>query len=146
MSAPDGQQAGRRESAWLAEGFAPWPARGAFIPANARLFHRADPDQLRFRIELEARHCNGTGRVHGGFIATLADVWLASNLARRLPPEACFVTASLNVDFLQAVRAGEWLESRIDWVRPGARLGHVEGRIYTEGTPVAAMRGIFAIL
>jgi len=89
----------------------------------------------------------GRGRPAQGFIATLADVWLAGNLARRLPPEACFVTASLQVDYLGAVAAGDWLESEVDWVRVGGQLCHAAGRIRAgDGRLVTAMRGSFVRL
>lgn len=145
-----------REAAWLAEGFHPWPedgrfASGGFVPANARIFVREEsrPEgapQLRFRVQVEARHCNGSGRAHGGFIATLADVWLAYSLARQLPTAARFVTTSLQIDYLRAVHPGDQLESAIDWLKPGARLGHAAGRILAGDKAVAAMRGVFAML
>jgi uncharacterized protein (TIGR00369 family) len=134
------------EREWLAQGYAPWSAGGPFVPAIARIFQRQDGAQRRFRIEVTAQHCNGGGRGHGGFIAMLADVWLASALAAQLAPAARFVTASLQVDFLEAVRPGDCLESEIDWFRPGSRLCHASGRICSGGRPVAAMRGVFAIL
>ncbi|WP_374474502.1 PaaI family thioesterase [Zoogloea sp.] len=136
-----------REAIWLEQGYRPWPAAGGFLPANARLFHREDGAHLRFRVELGPAHCNGSGRVHGGFIATLADVWLGYNLARRLAPEVRFVTASLQVDYLGAVAAGDWLESEIDWVRTGGKLNHAAGRIRSgDGRLVTAMRASFVSL
>lgn len=135
---------GPRETAWLEQGYRPWPAAGGFLPVIVRLFQREDGAHLRFRVELGPAHCNGHGRVHGGLIATLADVWLAGNLARRLPPEAGFVTASLQVDYLGAAAAGDWLESEMDWVRVGGRLCHAAGRIRAgDGRLVTAMRGSF---
>lgn len=135
-----------REAIWLEQGYRPWPAAGGFLPANARLFHREDGPHLRFRVELGPAHCNGSGRVHGGFIATLADVWLAYSLARQLPAAARFVTTSLQIDYLRAVHPGDQLESAIDWLKPGARLGHAAGRILAGDKAVAAMRGVFAML
>lgn len=134
------------EREWLAQGYTPSPAAGPFVPAIARIFQRHEGAQRRFRVEVTAQHCNGGGRGHGGFIATLADVWLAAALADQLAPAVRFVTASLQVDFLEAVRPGDCLESEIDWLRPGSRLCHASGRICAGGRPVAAMRGQFAIL
>jgi uncharacterized protein (TIGR00369 family) len=134
------------EREWLAQGYTPSPAAGPFVPAIACIFQRHEGAQRRFRVEVTAQHCNGGGRGHGGFIATLADVWLAAALADQLAPATRFVTASLQVDFLEAVRPGDCLESETDWVRPGSRLCHASGRICAGGRPVAAMRGVFAIL
>jgi uncharacterized protein (TIGR00369 family) len=134
------------ERGWLAHGYTRSPAAGPFVPAIARIFQRQEGAQRRFRVEVTAQHCNGGGRGHGGFIAMLADVWLAAALADQLAPAARFVTASLQVDFLEAVRPGDCLESAIDWLRPGSRLCQASGRICAGGRVVAAMRGVFAIL
>ncbi len=134
-----------REAQWLHEGFRAWPSTGRFAPAVARMFFRPDGGHLIFRVEVVPDHCNGYDTAHGGFISTLADIWLAANVAHRLPKEARFATASLHVDFLRSTTAGDWLESEIDRIKLGSRLCHASGAILCNGKPVAAMRAVFAI-
>jgi len=134
------------ETQWLREGFSDWPKRGNFVPAIARMFFKPDADRLIFRVEVLRAHCNGYHIAHGGFISTMADVWLANNVAHPLPKDSHFVTASLSVDFLRPVKAGAWLESEIDRIKHGSRLHHASGAILSDGRPVAAMRAVFAVL
>lgn len=134
------------EQAWLAEGFHPSPMHGPFVRDLVRLFARPDGELLRFRLEIRPEHCNGYATVHGGFIATLADIWLAYNVYHRLPRGARIVTANLSVDYLAPAAAGDWLESEIDRVRVGSRLCHASGAILNARKPVAAMRATFALL
>jgi uncharacterized protein (TIGR00369 family) len=135
-----------REAEWLAQGYVLWKGSGRFVPAIARVFQRTEDSLRHFRIELRDEHSNGAGRVHGGFISTLADIWLAGALADRLPADARFVTASLQVDFLEALWPGDWIESSIDWCRPGKRLCQVAGRMRSAERDVVAMRAVFSIL
>lgn len=134
------------EEQWLREGFSAWPTSGRFVPALARMFFKPQGEYLTFRVEVAPDHCNGFNIVHGGFISTMADSWLACNVAHLLPKETRFVTASLSVDFLRPVKAGAWLESEIDRIKLGARLCHAAGAILSDGQPVAAMRAVFAVL
>ena len=134
------------EEQWLRDGFSVWPAAGRFVPALFRVFFKPDGEHLSFRVEVLLEHCNGFNIVHGGFISTMADTWLACNVAHLLPKETRFVTASLSVDFLRSVKAGAWLESEIDRIKLGSRLCHASGAILSDGQPVAAMRAVFAVL
>ncbi len=134
------------ELSWLAEGFELVPMHGPFVHGIVRQFARPETHHLRFRALVLAEHCNGYATAHGGFLATLADIWLAYNIYHRLPQGARMVTANLTVDYLTPVGAGDWLESQIDRVRLGSRLCHASGAILTTGRPVVAMRGTFAMI
>jgi len=116
------------------------------VPAMMPVLCRPDGKHLAFRVEVRPEHCNGYSTAHGGFIATLADIWLAYNVIHLLPKTVRIVTASLSVDYLAAAEAGDALESHIDRVRIGARLCHASGAILCSGHPVAAMRATFAVL
>ena len=134
------------EQSWLAEGFAPSPMHGPYVRELVRQFARPEGEHLRFRLEVRPEHCNGYATAHGGFLATLADVWLAYNVYHRLPRSARIVTANLSVDYLAPAAVGHWLESQIDRIKLGSRLCHASGAILREGAPVVAMRASFAVL
>jgi len=129
------------------EGFSVWPTKSEFVRSfvATMYFKRRDP-HLIFRLQVQAVHCNSGGFAHGGFLSTLADIWLANNIAAQLPDSARFVTSNLSVDFLKPAHRGVWLESAIDRVKIGTRLCYASGAILTDGQPVAAMHGTFALL
>ncbi|WP_051710481.1 PaaI family thioesterase [Andreprevotia chitinilytica] len=138
------------EAQWLEEGFAIWPARGHFVPSFAQIYYKptiaAAGPGLIFRLEVAPAHCNGFDIAHGGFISTMADVWLANNVGHQLPKETRFVTSSLSVDFLRPVKAGQWIESEIDRIKLGGLLCHASGAILCDGKAIAAMRATFAVI
>lgn len=134
------------ETAWLTEGFAPCPMSGRFVPALMPVLCRREADRLTFRVEVRPAHCNGYKTAHGGFIATLADIWLAYNVFHRLPEGCSIVTSNLGVDYLSPVWAGDLLESQIDRLKIGGRLCHASGAILRHGQAVAAMRASFVVL
>lgn len=129
---------------WVHEGFTLWPMAGRFVPRIAPVYFVERSEELVFRVELTADHCNGAGIVHGGFLSTMADIWLGYNLARRLEHEARFATASLTVDYLRPATAGQWLESSIDRVKTGSLMCFASGVIMVDQQPVVAMRASFA--
>ena len=134
------------EADWREEGFDLWSATGSFERSIARFFFREGDTSILFRLEVTKDQCNGAGTVHGGFLSTLADEWMAINVARLLPVGARFVTASLAIDFLNPALPGDVLESAIDRIKTGRRLCFASGAILHAGAPVAAVRASFAML
>lgn len=90
--------------------------------------------------------CNGGKIAHGGFVATLADSWLAWAVEDVLPEKSRIVTAVLTVDYLRAAHPGSCLEGAIDRVKVGRRLCHASGMIISNGRDIAAARGMFAVV
>ena len=65
-------------------------------------------------------YCRGT--VHGGILATLADVALGYAMAFASDPPRSLVTANLTLDFAGTAKMGEWLEAHVDVQKQGSRL------------------------
>ena len=122
-----------REAEWLAQGYVRWTGSGQFVPPIARVFQRTEGGLRCFRLELREQHTNGAGR--------------ANRRARHSSAVGTrFVTASLQVDFLEALWPGDWIESSIDWCRPGSRLCQIAGRMRNAERDVVAMRAAFSVL
>ena len=134
------------EAQWIREGFTIQPTRGGFLSSIAKIFCKPVGDDLVFRTVITPAHCNGFEITHGGFVSTLADSWLAHNVAHRLPKATRFVTANLSIDFLKPTRPGDGIESVIDRIKLGTTLCHISGALLSDGQPVAAMRATFAVL
>lgn len=97
-------------------------------------------------LELEPRHLNLVGTLHGGMIATLADT--ATGLAYRtvLEPGTTHVTSSLSVAFLATARAGT-VTARGTVVKRGTRFGYAEADVVDgEGTLLARASATFTVL
>jgi uncharacterized protein (TIGR00369 family) len=107
---------------------------------------RVAAGEVEVSLDVEPRHLNLVGTLHGGMIATLADT--ATGLAYRtvLDPETTHVTSSLAVVFLAPGRAGT-VTARGTVVRRGARFGYAEADVTdAEGTLLARATATFTVL
>ena len=83
---------------------------------------RGEGRDLVIGLLAETKHCNARGTVHGGILATLADVALGYTIAFASNPPASLTTANLTVDFAGTAKPGDWLEARVDIQKLGSRL------------------------
>ena len=98
------------------------------------------------RLDVKREHCNARGAVHGGMIATFADIALGRNLAMKSKPGRYYVTANLSVNYLAATTEGDCLIARIDQVKAGARVGFVHGQLLSGDRAVAEISGVFCAI
>ena len=87
-------------------------------------------------LYVEERHLNGGGAVHGGCLATLADMALFFDVGRA-------VTVSLTINYIGAARMGDWLVSRSREVRKTKHLVFCDGEI-TAGGPGGRLVATFS--
>ncbi len=102
-------------------------------------------ESLVVGMRVEAKHCNGRGTVHGGMLATLADVALGYATAFSSDPPLGLVTASLNMDFAGSARIGEWLETRVEIQKKGSRLAFANCTILAGEQHVAHASAVFMV-
>ncbi len=86
------------------------------------LYSRGEGVDLIIGLRVAAKHCNARGTVHGGILATVADVALGYTIAFSSTPPANLVTANLSLDFAGTAKIGDWLEARVDVQKRGSRL------------------------
>jgi uncharacterized protein (TIGR00369 family) len=79
-------------------------------------------EALVLGLRAEAKHSNMRGAVHGGVLATLADIALGYTLSFSSDPPGSYVTAQLSIDYAGGAKTGDWIETRVDVQRKGSRL------------------------
>ena len=78
-----------------------------------------------FTVEVDERHHNPLGTLHGGIYCDLADAAMGYAYAATLGEGETFTTVELKINFFRPVRQGKLIaEARV--VRAGANLGYVE--------------------
>jgi uncharacterized protein (TIGR00369 family) len=115
----------------------------AFV--GARLY-RVARDEVDVSLQVQARHLNLAGTLHGGMIATLADT--ATGLAYRtgLEDGASALTSSLSVTFLRPSGIG-LVTARGRVVKRGSRFGYAEAGVEdAEGRLLARATATFTVL
>lgn len=96
-------------------------------------------------LRVESKHCNARGTVHGGILATLADVALGYTMALASTPPTSRVTANLSLDFAGTARIGDWLETRADVLRHGSRLAFANCYITADEQRIVRARAVFLV-
>jgi uncharacterized protein (TIGR00369 family) len=104
------------------EGFQPLFRSSPMLEMIGPLFSKGKGADLAIGLRVQAKHCNARGTVHGGILATLADVALGYTLASATTPPANLVTANLTLDYAGTAKVGDWLQTHVDIQKHGSRL------------------------
>jgi len=89
------------------EGYQPLFRTSPYVELIGPLYSRGEGVALQIGLRAERKHCNQRGTVHGGILATLADIALGYAMAFATTPPANLVTANLSLDFAGAAREGD---------------------------------------
>ena len=82
--------------------------------------------------------------VHGGLLATLADLALGYTIAYLSDPPRSAVTASLTIDFAGSAKVGDWLEVRTDVQKSGGRLTFANCYVHVGDLRIVRASAVFA--
>ena len=121
--------------------------RLASSPALARLgpvLEEIGPDFAVIRLPYATEISNGSGVIHGGWLATLADTAVAFALATNFDGKMGFATSDLTIHFLRRARGDVRARARI--IKKGRRVnvGDVE-IVDASGQPVARALASFLL-
>jgi uncharacterized protein (TIGR00369 family) len=84
-----------------------------------------EPGRAVFEMEVDERHHNPMGTLHGGIYCDLADAAMGYAYAATLAEGESFTTVELKINLFRPVRKGKLIaEAKV--VRAGANLGYVE--------------------
>jgi uncharacterized protein (TIGR00369 family) len=84
-----------------------------------------EPGRAVFEMEVDERHHNPMGTLHGGVYCDLADAAMGYAYAATLAEGETFTTVELKINFLRAVKRGKLTaEARV--FKAGSTLGFVE--------------------
>ena len=98
-------------------------ARLASAPALAWLqasLEELEPDYAVVKLPYRRELTNGSGTVHGGILATLADTAVAFALSTSFDGKMGFATSDMTIHFLRRARGDVWARARI--VKKGQRV------------------------
>ncbi|MBV9124654.1 MAG: PaaI family thioesterase [Planctomycetes bacterium] len=84
-----------------------------------------EPGHAIFEMEIDERHHNPMGTLHGGIYCDLADAAMGYAYAATLGEGESFTTVELKIHFLRAVRQTT-LTAEATVVKAGSTLGYVE--------------------
>jgi uncharacterized protein (TIGR00369 family) len=91
------------------------------------------------------KHRNHRGIVHGGMLTTFADQAMGMT-GRRATGEKPHATIEINVQFIGAVKVGDFVEAHCEIVRETRSVLFIESKVKVGTRIVAAASGIWKIL
>jgi len=104
------------------------------------------PDASIVELDVDERHANPTGSLHGGILCDIADAAMGLAYATTLKPDEAFTALELKINFLRSVRHGR-LRAFGRVVRAGRTISLVESDVVDkEGRLIARATGTFMTL
>lgn len=126
-------------------GFRPLFRTSPVLELIGPLYCRGEGAGLAIGLRAEAKHCNARGTVHGGILATLADVALGYTMAFSSDPPASLVTANLSLDFAGSAKIGDWIETEVDIQKQGSRLSFANCYLTAGGQRIVRASAVFLV-
>jgi uncharacterized protein (TIGR00369 family) len=97
----------------------------------------ADRSTLRLGFRIEEHHCNPVKSLHGGALATFADMQLMALPQYDGELETHAPTISLSLDYIGPAYLGEWVEADVVVDRTTRRLLFIRSLITADGRTIA---------
>ena len=127
------------------EGFRPLFRTSPVLELIGPLFCHGEGADLVIGLRVDTKHCNARGMVHGGILATLADVALGYTMAFSSTPPTSLITANLSLDFAGTARIGDWLETHVDIQKHGRRLSFANCYITANEQRIVRASAVFQV-
>ncbi|AZC36682.1 MULTISPECIES: PaaI family thioesterase [Pseudomonas] len=129
----------------LPEGYAPLSRSSPLLELIGPVYCRGSGLQLEIGLRADSRHANGRGTVHGGILATLADIGMGYAMAFASDPPLPLITASMHLDYLGAVQVGEWIDVRLEHSKRGRQMAFATVTLQVGERVVARANAVFAV-
>ena len=129
----------------LPEGFGPILRSSPVLDALGGFYSKGTGAALEIGLRVGERHCNSRGTVHGGVLATLADIGMGYLMVFGNEPPRRMTTASLTIDYTGSAKAGDWIDVRMDVPKIGRQIAFVNARLMVGDRQVARASAVFAV-
>lgn len=117
-----------------------------FASHNTRFYGCWQGDRLRLGFRVSPRLTNLRGGLHGGMLATFADMLLPyAIMYQRLGHRRFLPTINLQVDYLAPATVGSWIDGEADVLRVTRTMVFAQGKVFADGEIIARVSGIFKL-
>ena len=130
----------------LPAGFEPIFRRSPFLDAIGPLYNKGAGAAMAIGFHVLEKHTNARGLLHGGVIATVADIALGYALSTSVNPPVSMITTSLTVDFIGGAKLDDWVETSVDIQKLGSRLAFANAFFHVGAQRIASARGVFLVV
>jgi len=127
-------------------GFAPIFRTSPFLETIGPLYSVGSGTSLVIGMRVQEKHTNARGTLHGGVLASIADIALGYGLATSTTPPTSMVTANLSVDFAGGAQVGDWVETTLYLQKVGSRMAFANVYFSVGRERIARASGVFLVL
>ena len=129
----------------IPDGFAPLFRTSPVLDLIGPIYSHGTGKDLVLGLRVANKHCNARGTIHGGILAALADVAMGYAMAFATDPPTGLVTANLTLDYAGSAKIGDWLETRVDLHKQGARLAFANCFITSGSERIVRASAVFLV-
>lgn len=130
----------------IPEGFRPLSRTSPFTELLGPIYQKKDSSGLVIGIVAEEKHCNARGIVHGGLLATLADIAMGYSAAFSTEPATPIVTTSQTIDYVGKAEIGDWIEVHTDVQKVGRSTAFASCYFHVGSTRIARASAVFGVV
>lgn len=127
-------------------GFGPILRSSPVLDALGGFHSKGAGAALEIGLVVGERHCNSRGTVHGGVLATLADIGMGYLMVFGSEPPRRMTTASLTIDYTGSAKIGDWIDVRMDTPKIGRQIAFANARLMVGERQVARASAVFAVV
>ena len=141
-------------------GFEPVQSGSPFVDLVGPFYFKELDHCVAIGLRVQAQHCNRSGSMHGGLIATMADIAMGNNIgyasvsaeekrqwreSGRAPAHSIVrrVTVNLATDYMGVAKVGDWVEMQVDVQKLGQSMSFASARLHLGDEAIARSSGVF---
>jgi uncharacterized protein (TIGR00369 family) len=109
------------------------------------LYPKRTDEAVIVRLRLAKPHTNGHGLIHGGLIATLADLAMGYSCGYQLRATH-LVTIGLAVDYVGGAQVGQWLAVEQDVIKTGTTICFARCFVKADDVVIARANATFRVV
>ena len=144
----------------IPEGYELFPTSSPFNTAVGPYYYQLQGESLVIGLEVENRHCNTSGTLHGAMFGALADIALGNSIGLALSEGSAedkvaerkagaqpvaFATVNPSVDYAGSAKAGDWVEMHVDVQKVGGTLAYANGYLKNGEERIGRVSGIYRL-
>jgi uncharacterized protein (TIGR00369 family) len=129
----------------IPDGFEPRFRKSPLTDPWEPLYLKRTDKAVILGLRLAKPHTNGHGVIHGGLIATLADISMGYSCGYQLGATH-LVTIGLAVDYVGSAQVGQWLTVEPDVIKTGSTICFAQCFVNADNVVIARANATFRVV
>lgn len=133
------------ETDGIPDGFLAYEPERFFYQAVGPIYIRRRGKAVNCGFRVGEKHVNIAGICHGGMLFSVMDIQFGFDGNLTTGTTGFLATVNMTVDFMAAVKQGQWIEASSQVVRQTRSLVFVDGRLTADGDTVLRANAVLKV-